>query len=162
MGPFASPFLVFFFSFFFFFFKRVFAHSLLDGTPRQVRRRCNAVLSRTHIILQIRYAFWSAIMAQAPDKVLHSLINRTDSHFLFAWQSNEKYVKYYDPTYRDMQWNGPYRRPPHPRERHRCDYHLEDFFQVRTPAHHRSVDCFAYNSYCYDVYCSRYLIRRHR
>ena len=43
--------------------------------------------------------------------------------------SNEKYVKYYDPSERDMEYNGAHKQPPHPRQRHRCDYHLEDVIQ---------------------------------
>lgn len=28
-----------------------------------------------------------------------------------------------------MEYNGAYKMPPHPRQRHRCDYHLEDILQ---------------------------------
>lgn len=28
-----------------------------------------------------------------------------------------------------MEYNGAYKQPPHPRQRHRCDYHLEDILQ---------------------------------
>ena len=38
-------------------------------------------------------------------------------------------MKYYDADERDMEYNGAYKKPPHPRQRHRCDYHLEDIVQ---------------------------------
>jgi hypothetical protein len=50
-----------------------------------------------------------------------------EQQFYKTNSSNDKYSAYYDETQRDLKANGPSKRPPHPRERHRCDYHLEDF-----------------------------------
>jgi hypothetical protein len=56
--------------------------------------------------------------------------------------SNDKYMKYYDPDARDMEYNGAYKKPPHPRQRHRCDYHLEDVLQSVTDRKYPVWDTF--------------------
>jgi len=48
------------------------------------------------------------------------------SHWYSTNQSNDKYVPYYDLKYTQFTTSPPMNLPPHPRERHRCDFHMSD------------------------------------
>eukprot|EP01130_Rhizamoeba_saxonica_P018614 TRINITY_DN9378_c0_g1_i1.p1 TRINITY_DN9378_c0_g1~~TRINITY_DN9378_c0_g1_i1.p1 ORF type:complete len:145 (-),score=21.48 TRINITY_DN9378_c0_g1_i1:59-493(-) len=49
-----------------------------------------------------------------------------NSRFYATNQSNQKYVEKYELRNIAFRLASPYRSPPHPREKHRCAYHIED------------------------------------
>jgi len=51
------------------------------------------------------------------------------SHWYKTNQSNQKYVPYYDMRYTTFETTPPNYLPSHPRERHRCDFHVSDILQ---------------------------------
>eukprot|EP01128_Nolandella_sp_AFSM9_P005856 TRINITY_DN2921_c0_g1_i1.p1 TRINITY_DN2921_c0_g1~~TRINITY_DN2921_c0_g1_i1.p1 ORF type:complete len:169 (-),score=50.54 TRINITY_DN2921_c0_g1_i1:66-572(-) len=62
------------------------------------------------------------------DRTLLSVRRLENAHWYPTNQSNTKYVESHVLKYMAFRATAPRAMPSHPRERHRCDYHLSDFF----------------------------------
>lgn len=64
--------------------------------------------------------------------------------------SNQKYVKYYNLRYRTFESTDPSKIPSHPRERHRCDYHITDFVSSLFTSGAPGYGCFIQLLKCFE------------